>query len=50
MHAGGAGTAALLKDVRENRTPLIADAKKDLRGFPVAATSSVGPKCARTRA
>lgn len=44
MHARGAGTAALLKDVRENPALLISDPKKDLRAFRVALTAPAGPK------
>jgi hypothetical protein len=49
MHARGAGTAALLKDVRENPAALLADPKKELRAFRVALTVPVGSKRGRGR-
>lgn len=49
MHARGPGTAALLKDVRENPSLLIADPKKDLRAFRVALTAPTGLKRGRGR-
>jgi hypothetical protein len=49
MHARGAGTAALLKDVRENPGGLVADPKKELRAFRVALTVPVGSKRGRGR-
>jgi hypothetical protein len=47
MHARGAGAVALLKDVRENPAVLIADPKKDLRGFRIALTTATGAKRGR---
>lgn len=49
VHGRGAGTAALLKDVRENPNLLISDPKKDLRGFRVALTAPTGSKRGRGR-
>lgn len=49
MHSRGSGTAALLKELRENPSALIADPKKDLRGFRVAVSSPIGPKRGRGR-
>jgi hypothetical protein len=49
MHARGAGTAALLKDVREDSGVLLADPKKELRAFRVALTVPVGSKRGRGR-
>lgn len=49
MHARGAGAAALLKDVRESPAVLIADPKKDLRGFRIALTTATGSKRGRGR-
>ena len=44
MHSRGAGTAALLKDVRENPSVLIDDPKRDLRAFRIALIAPTGPK------
>jgi hypothetical protein len=49
MHARGPGTAALLKDVRENPALLIADPKKDLRAFRIALSTPTGSKRGRGR-
>jgi hypothetical protein len=49
MHQRGAGTAALLHEVREDPARLIADPKKDLRGFRVAMTVPMGSKRGRGR-
>lgn len=49
LHARGAGTAALLKDVRENPAALIADPRKDLRTFRVAMAVPLGAKRGRGR-
>lgn len=49
MHARGAGTAELLKDIRENPAILIADPTKDLRMFRVAVSTSMGAKRGRGR-
>jgi hypothetical protein len=50
LHARGAGTAALLKDVRENPAALVADPKKELRAFRVTLTAPTGSKRGRGRA
>ena len=47
MHARGAGAVALLKDVRANPAVLIADPKKELRGFRIALTTATGSKRGR---
>lgn len=49
LHARGAGTAALLKDIRQDPTVLVADPKKDLRGFRIALTTPAGSKRGRGR-
>ncbi|KGN39242.1 hypothetical protein [Knoellia subterranea] len=49
MHARGAGTAELLKDVRDNPSLLIADPSKELRMFRVAVTEPLGTKRGRGR-
>lgn len=49
MHARGAGTAALLKDVRSDPNVLIADPKKELRAFRIALTAPTGTKRGRGR-
>lgn len=48
--ARGAGTAELLKDIRENPAILIADPTKDLRTFRVAVSTPMGAKRGRGRA
>jgi len=45
----GAGTAELLRDVRENPLLLVGDATKELRTFRVAASSPLGTKRGRGR-
>jgi len=47
--ARGAGTAALLKDVRDNPALLLDDSKKDIRTFRLALISPLGPKRGRGR-
>jgi hypothetical protein len=47
VHARGAGAVALLKDVRGNPAVLIADPKKDLRGFRIALSTATGSKRGR---
>lgn len=49
MHTRGAGTAALLRDVRESPQLLIADPKKELRAFRMARTTPMGSKRGRGR-
>lgn len=49
MHTRGAGTAALLRDMRESPQVLIADPKKDLRAFRMARTTPMGSKRGRGR-
>jgi hypothetical protein len=49
LHARGAGAAALLKDIRQDPTVLVADPKKDLRGFRIALTTPAGSKRGRGR-
>ena len=49
MHARGAGTAELLKAIRENPAILIADPTKELRTFRVAASTPMGVKRGRGR-
>ncbi|HET6298827.1 MAG TPA: hypothetical protein VFG33_35995 [Kribbella sp.] len=49
MHTRGAGTAELLKVVREQPTALIEDPKKDLRSFRVALALPLGTKRGRGR-
>ena len=48
-HGRGASTAALLKDIRENPSALIADPTKELRTFRIALTSPLGTKRGRGR-
>lgn len=48
-HGRGASTAALLKDVREDPTLLIADPHKELKSFRVALAAPLGPKRGRGR-
>src|SRR3954466_15979050 len=48
-HARGVSTAALLKDVREDASVLIADPKKELRSFRLALASPLGTKRGRGR-
>jgi hypothetical protein len=47
--ARGAGTAQLLRDVREDPARLIADPKKELKSFRVAFTTPMGAKRGRGR-
>jgi len=49
MHARGAGTAELLKEIRENPAILIADPTKELRTFRVAVSTPMGAKRGRGR-
>jgi hypothetical protein len=49
FHARGAGTAELLKDIREKPAILIADPTKDLRMFRVAVSTPMGAKRGRGR-
>jgi len=49
VHARGVSTAALLKDVREDASVLIADPKKELRSFRLALASPLGTKRGRGR-
>ncbi|WP_202866059.1 hypothetical protein [Kribbella turkmenica] len=49
MHARGAGTAELLRVVREQPTVLIEDPKKELRAFRVAMGMPLGTKRGRGR-
>lgn len=49
MRARGAGTAELLKDIREQPVILIADPTKELRMFRVAISTPMGPKRGRGR-
>jgi len=49
MRARGAGTAELLKDIRENPAILIADPTKELRTFRVAVSTPMGAKRGRGR-
>lgn len=49
MHARGASTASLLKDVREDAAVLVQDPKKDLRAFRLALTVQLGAKRGRGR-
>ena len=49
MHARGAGTAELLRAVREQPNLLIEDPKKELRSFRVALGSPLGSKRGRGR-
>lgn len=49
-HARGAGTAELLRDVRDDPTKLIGDPAKEPRLFRVALTSPMGSKRGRGRA
>lgn len=44
MHGRGAGTADLLRRVREDATLLIADPAKELRSFRVARSTAAGAK------
>lgn len=49
MHARGAGTAELLKAIRENPAILVADPTKELRTFRVAFSTPMGAKRGRGR-
>ena len=49
IHARGAGTAELLKDIRESPALLIADPTKELRMFRVAVSTPMGTKRGRGR-
>ena len=49
MHARGAGTAELLKDIRESPAILVADPTKELRMFRVALSTPMGAKRGRGR-
>jgi hypothetical protein len=49
LHSRGGGSAALLKDIRENPALLIADPKKELRAFRVALSVPIGTKRGRGR-
>lgn len=49
MHGRGAGTAELLRAVREEPTLLIEDPKKELRSFRIALGSPLGSKRGRGR-
>lgn len=49
MHTRGPGTAALLREVREEPVRLIADPKKELKTFRVAMTVPMGSKRGRGR-
>jgi hypothetical protein len=49
VHQRGPGTAELLRDVRDNPGLLVADPKKELRGFRLALTSPMGSKRSRGR-
>jgi hypothetical protein len=48
-HTRGAGTAELLRDVREDASRLIADPKRELRSFRVATVTRMGTKRGRGR-
>ena len=49
LHGRGAGTADLLRTVRDNPTVLIPDPAKELRSFRIALTSPLGTKRGRGR-
>jgi hypothetical protein len=48
-HTRGAGTAELLRDVREDASRLIADPRRELKSFRVAAVTRMGTKRGRGR-
>ncbi len=48
-HSHGAGTTALLRDVREDPSRLISDPKRELRSFRIALTTPLGSKRGRGR-
>jgi hypothetical protein len=49
MHGRGTSSASLLKDVREDPTVLIQDAKRELRSFRLALSAPLGTKRGRGR-
>ena len=49
LHGRGAGTADLIRNIRDNPTVLVPDPTKELRSFRVALTSSLGTKRGRGR-
>jgi hypothetical protein len=49
LHGRGAGTAELIRNIRDNPTVLVPDTAKELRSFRVALTSPLGTKRGRGR-
>ncbi len=49
LHGRGAGTADLIRNVRDNPAVLVQDPSKELRSFRVALTASLGTKRGRGR-